>query len=222
MMIRATAFRGIALLLATIGLLSSACSAVEVQVNNIVIESSEPLRVAILPFQIQGADWGREFADSLGLQLARSGRFVQVERGRELQRLLQEQRFNESGLIEDRTRVQIGRLTGARLIITGDGRAMKMRDSDGRMNENLIDTCTVRAIDVQTGEHVITLRKTPGRAWTAAFRAKYFLTLGFGWDLRDISIESAEYDEVARQFSQRIADHFPQVGVIEVIDRSLR
>lgn len=191
--------------------LSMGCSAVELQVNAQALSGAAPVRVAILPFQMQGVNWGNEFADAMGLHLARSGRFIQVERGRELQRLLQEQRFNESGLMEERTRVQIGRLTGARLIITGDGRAAKLRDHDGNLNQNLVESCTVRAIDVQTGEHVITLRKIPGRAWTPAFRAKYFLTFSFGWDLRDIMIESTQYDEIARQFADRIEAHFAAV-----------
>lgn len=182
------------------------CSAVDLQINDALVRARGPQRVMILPFQIEGAGWGQEFADSLGLQLANTGRFIQVERGRELQRLLQEQRFSESGLIDTRTRLEIGRLTSANLIITGHGRALTMRGHGGELIPNVVDTCTVRAVDVESGEHVITLRKRPGRAWTNEYRAKYFLTLTLGWDLKDILRESANFDEIARQFATNIDD----------------
>lgn len=180
------------------------CSTVDLQVNRKVVMTDRSIRVAILPFRIRNANWGSEFADAIGLHLAKNDRFVQVERGSELSRILDEQQFQESGLIDDQARAEIGRLTSAHLIVVGDGQALKLEDINGNPIKNLVDTCTVKAIDVETGNHVITIRKSPGTAWTWAFRLKYLLGLSLIWDRHDILIESSLYDEIANQFARNL------------------
>ena len=124
-----------------------------------------------------------------------------------MSKILDEQRFTESGLVENETRKRIGQLTGADLIITGVGKALKY-DRFGRNYTNLVDTSTISAIDVQTGRHLFTFRKAPGSAWDWRYRAKYILGLTLIWDRDDILVDSSKYDDLAYQFSVRMEDAF--------------
>lgn len=186
--------------------LISGCSSLDIQVQQEVREYKGVYKIAVLPFQIEDGDWGEEYASAIGLHLARIGRFVQVERSA-LSKILDEQRFTESGLVDNETRKRIGQLTGADLIITGVGKALKY-DRFGRNYTNLVDTSTISAIDVQTGRHLFTFRKAPGSAWDWRYRAKYILGLTLIWDRDDILVDSSKYDDLAYQFSVRMEDAF--------------
>lgn len=184
---------------------AAGCSSVDLQVQESLkyAETGEPLKLAVLPFHIKGADWGDEFAQSVGLHLARTGNFVQVERAA-LKNILREQEFGESGLVDPRTRSEIGRLTGADLILTGTGQMLNYRDAEGRGHSKLIDTCTITAVDVGSGEHLITVRKSPGRAWDWRYRTKYAASMTLIWDSEDVLVDSSNYDDFAYQIAQRI------------------
>ncbi|MCR9141231.1 MAG: CsgG/HfaB family protein [bacterium] len=183
-----------------------ACSSLDLQVQQEVREYKGIYKIAVLPFQIEDGEWGEEFASAVGLHLARIGRFVQVERAA-LSRILDEQRFAESGLVDNETRKKIGQLTGADLILTGVGKSLKY-DRFGRTYTNLVDTATITAIDVQTGRHLFTFRKAPGSAWDWRYRAKYIMGLTLIWDRDDVLVDSSKYDDLAYQFSVRMDESF--------------
>ncbi len=185
--------------------LAAGCSSVDLQVQESLkySDTGEPLKIAVLPFFIKGADWGDEFSQALGLHLARTGNFIQVERAA-LKNILREQEFSESGLVDPQTRSEIGRLTGADLILTGTGQMLSYRDAEGRGHSKLIDTCTITAVDVETGEHLITVRKSPGRAWDWRYRTKYAASMSLIWDSEDVLVDSSNYDDFAYQIAQRI------------------
>ncbi|MCB1173027.1 MAG: hypothetical protein KDK39_05665 [Leptospiraceae bacterium] len=197
-------------------LCSPACTAIDTQVQEKVALSEKTLRIAVLPFHVKGADWGDELADVIGHELTKQAKFEQVERT-VLNKILTEQGFSQTGLIDDQTRLKIGKLTSANLIITGQGTALKYMDKKGKTWTNLIDTLSVKAIDVETGKHVISLRKRPGRSWTTKYRLMWGLTLGMVWDLEDILIATQEYDEIAMQIADKI-----QAQIIAQQDDKLR
>lgn len=180
------------------------CSAIEIQMQQEISLSKKDYRVAILPFHIKGAGWGAEFGDAVGLHIAKKDRFVQVERGPSLNRLLEEQGFSQTGLIDASTRLKIGTLTSANLIIVGRGTALNFNDQNSRVVPNLVDTCTIKAIDVETGAHLITIRKKPGRAWTMPLRLKFLLSLSMIWNLEDVLVDGSNYDALAAEFADRI------------------
>jgi hypothetical protein len=77
--------------------------------------------VAVLDFEceIEGSkNLGAQFAGSLGAYLSREEDLITVERA-ELDKLLSEQELGRSGLVDPATAAAVGRLSGAKVLITG-------------------------------------------------------------------------------------------------------
>lgn len=80
-------------------------------------------KIAVLDFQLQGegyetADMGKIVAEWLITALVKEGRFDVIER-RLLQKVLEEQKFGVSGLADESTAAKLGRILGAKIVITG-------------------------------------------------------------------------------------------------------
>ncbi len=104
----------------------------------------------------------------------------------DLQKVLQEQKFQMSGLVDDNTAVRIGKLAGVRYVVTGavnnvDLKWVDLEDLKGGLQKhlgvagsvlavgaatqegwNISVTISVRMIDVETGE-IITSKQVSGR-----------------------------------------------------------
>ena len=81
----------------------------------------QPLTVAILDFAAKdpgSPDLGRELADAIGALITDDPGFVLVDRSIQ-ERALQELSLNLSGLVDPEQAVKVGKLVGARIIVTG-------------------------------------------------------------------------------------------------------
>lgn len=83
----------------------------------------EKTKVAVLDFQLQGqqfkdSDMGAIVAEWLITALVKEGRFEVVER-RLLQKILGEQKLVMSGVVDDSSATELGRLLGVKIIISG-------------------------------------------------------------------------------------------------------
>lgn len=185
----------ISLMLAT-----AACSTVQSS-GNMVRDTNEKLAVAVLPFQITGAKWGGEFSDAIAMNLQESDHFRIIERTR-LASVIKEQSFSQSGLISDADRKRIGQMFGVTYLIMGRGSANRYRDREKKLHDKLVDTFTMNLVDVETGEIVLTVRKSEGRVWTPLYIAKFLLSLSLIWDREDILIESTNYDNLSKSLVQ--------------------
>lgn len=155
------------------------------------------LKVVVLPFGLRGAKWGGEFADAVALQLLKTGKFEVVERSA-LEQILKEQRITKSGLFDAATGARIGKLLGARFLLIGQGNALTQGRSGGRETSgNLVDTFTLKVVDVETASNYIIVRKRPGASWDWGYRAMYCLGLSLIWSREDVLLQSSEYDRVA-------------------------
>ena len=80
-------------------------------------------RIAIIPFENLtengGEKLGERVADMLTTPLTNSGRFIILER-QEIDRILSEQAFGQSGAITEETSVRAGQLLGVEAIVLGD------------------------------------------------------------------------------------------------------
>lgn len=79
--------------------------------------------IAVLPFDSRGAraqneELGQSIAELLSVELASQGEFELVERA-ELDKILTELHLSASGLVDKETRLKLGQLTGAKILITG-------------------------------------------------------------------------------------------------------
>jgi TolB-like protein len=100
------------------------------------------VRIAILDFQDIDTERsiGRAAAENLRNALIERQRFIVVERA-QIQQALQEQVFIQSGMVDSRQAVTIGKLLGANIIVVG---------SVTKLGRTF--TINARFIDVQTGE----------------------------------------------------------------------
>lgn len=79
------------------------------------------------------------------------------------------------------------------------------------MVPNLVDTFSLKAINVETGSLLITVRKEPGKAWDYRYRLKYLCGLTFIWDKEDVLIDSSRYDDISKQVVRNILDAINEI-----------
>ena len=136
----------------------------------VVAQTKKKERMAIMPFgesgsKIEGA--GAAAADVLTEVLVKNKRFSLVERER-LDGLIKEQKLGMTGLIDDATAAQVGRLLGVKYMIFGnvnDASAKKVKKTRHRKDRKSGKTystpyweiqcnalVTARVIDIETGE----------------------------------------------------------------------
>lgn len=130
------------------------------------------IRVAVMDFENNATgcvwwwcDWqhlGRAAGDELVTQLVRTGKFSVVERDK-LDLVLKEQSLGASGAISPNTAVQLGRLLGVQLILTGSITKFSIKKHSARIGplgvggslgqaQSALD---VRLINTTTGEIVL-------------------------------------------------------------------
>ena len=100
---------------------------------------------------------GSSASDVLITELAKTGRFVVVERDK-INKIMDEQRLQASGAIDPRTAVQVGKLLGLNAIVTGvvsqfgektQGSDYLLVQSKQQIAETTVD---VRVVDTETGQ----------------------------------------------------------------------
>ncbi len=190
------------LFIALAWLAASACSTIDVALTKKIDVSNKLKKVAVFPFDVKGAGWGDEFSDAISHCFFKTGRVEVVER-EALERILKEQNLSMTGLIDDKSAVKIGKLLGADVILVGRGSSLRAFQK-GREVPNLIDTFTLKALSVETGDILFIVRKEPGTAWAGRYYAKYCCSLSLIWDRNDILIESSRYDDISRQIVQKV------------------
>lgn len=96
------------------------------------------LTLAVLPFQGKGdaQDYAEPATDRMVAQLVELRRFRVIERTK-LEEVLQEQKLQVSGVVDDRTAVDVGRVAGADAIVVG---SVSVVGSTATVSGRLIDT----------------------------------------------------------------------------------
>lgn len=123
----------------------------------------DKVRVAVLGFENNstwyywGDNLGYAAADELVTQLFQSGRFTVIERA-QIDMILQEQNFGQSGRVNPNQAAEIGKILGVQAMITGSITKFSIDTKGGRVMgvganyseaESMLD---VRIIDVNTAE----------------------------------------------------------------------
>ena len=118
--------------------------------------ASERMRIAIMPFEIVASgvpsDAAVGLADMLVTALVKTRVYDIVER-EQLQKILSEQKFGMSGLVDPSTAVQIGKMLGVKKIIIGKITQMGVTQSEVIFIKVATAkvSIVVRIIDVETG-----------------------------------------------------------------------
>jgi curli biogenesis system outer membrane secretion channel CsgG len=117
-------------------------------------------RVGVVDFENKtayGQRLGTAASDILVTELAKSGKFIVVERDK-MGRLLEEQKLGLTGAVDPKTAAQMGKLLGLNAIVTGSisqfGVATTGSDYLLTQTKKQVASCTVdvRVVDVETGQ----------------------------------------------------------------------
>ena len=121
-------------------------------------------RIAVVEFDNKTPYGQRELGNSatdiIVTELQKTGQFILVEREK-VQRILDEQRFQASDLVEPATVAKVGRLLGVNAIVTGAVTQFGQREEGVEaivyQRRSQIAECTVdiRIVDVETGEILV-------------------------------------------------------------------
>jgi hypothetical protein len=212
------AMRKLAFLLSIIIPAWMGCSTIDVAISQRVDVTKKLNKIAVFPFEIKNAHWGDEFSDAITHHLFKTGRVDVVER-EAMQKIIREQKLTMTGIVDDSSAARIGRLLGADVIILGRGTCLEKRIAR-ESEKNLIDTFSLKAISVETGSLLITVRKEPGIAWTWWARMKWCCSLTVIWDRSDLLVETSRYDEIARQIAHRIVESLDDIQKMKNISKS--
>ena len=155
--------------------------------------------VGNLPWWTGTARVGRELGDMLSSELVSTKAFQVLERA-EIDAVLREQDFSASGQIDPATRVQMGKIKGARYLIAGtvsafeggtSGAGARVRIkgiSLGGKKTKAYIAVDVKVIDSETGE-IIDTRTIEAETKGTAF--------GAGLNLRDFSLAGGAHKKTA-------------------------
>ncbi|MDX1960058.1 MAG: CsgG/HfaB family protein [Leptospiraceae bacterium] len=182
-------------------LLYSFCSTIDVTVTKNKAEVQKTKAVAVIPFDFKGKpSLGEEFATSLSIYLIKNGRVDVIERNKaEIERIMQEHKFSRSGLVDDKTAAELGKMIGVQCILIGYGDS---KEVDGK---TLINNFRMKLVNVETGNLVLGVIKDPGIEWTPYLIAKYTLGLFLIWDRNDMLIESSSVKHLADETAKSIS-----------------
>ena len=116
-------------------------------------------KIAVLDFQLQGKgyeteDMGRIVSEWMITALVKEGRFEVVER-RLLEKVINEQKLATSGLVDESSATQLGRILGVKVIISGS--ILKLHDTI-EVNARIIDVQTASIIAAESIKSTSTVR----------------------------------------------------------------
>jgi hypothetical protein len=189
---------------------SIGCSSIDVAISKKVNVTKKMKKIAVFPFDIKGATWGDEFADAITHQFFKTGKIDVVER-EAIKKVLKEQNLSMTGLVDENQAVKVGKLLGADVIITGRGTYLHYKKLFQDQVPNLIDTFTLKGINVETSALLFTVRKCPGKAWDWRYRMKYCCSGTLIWSGDDILVESSRYDDISEQVVSRILEALAEI-----------
>lgn len=171
------------------------------QVNTTTVNPTEKVeskytgpkrRIGVVGFENKApyaqARIGNTATDILITELTKSGKFIVVEREK-LDKILEEQKFGQSGVVDPATAAQVGKVLGLNAIVTGSisqfGVKSEGKDFLVTQSKQQIVECTVdiRVVDTETGQVLLAdsgkgiARKASGKVLGMGNQSKYDETL---------------------------------------------
>jgi hypothetical protein len=143
--------RSLSLLLCAALLLGAAPAALAQQPAPAKPASGKEL-IAVLELEAAGADRNLAAAltDSLRESLLKTGRFTLVERA-QLDEILKEQAFQQTGCTTQECAVQVGKILGVRKMVSG--RVVKLDETHWRLSVSLLDVETAQTVRTESVTH---------------------------------------------------------------------
>lgn len=204
-------------------ILLSACSTIDVGVTANQKELKSLKKIAIFPMEVASEDINKEFTDSLALHLLKTGRIEILERDRKyINKILQEQNFARSGLIDQETAAKMGKFLGVDAIVLGRAKLKKIapRTNSNKKTERansteIIDTFSLKLINVESGTIVVNLRKASGIEWNWLLVLKKIFGFGVIWSSHDLLKQSSQIDYLSGRAVEKM-----DVGMAQVLKKA--
>ncbi|MEM7184446.1 MAG: CsgG/HfaB family protein [Spirochaetota bacterium] len=185
--------------------LSTNCSTIQVGVTSNQKEIKSLRKIAIFPLEIEDKNVNKEFTDALALHFLQTDRIEVLERNQKyINKILEEQNFARSGLIDQDSAAKMGKFLGVDGIVLGRAKLLVVppkKDEAGKIIQTYpkdrIDTFSLKLINVESGTIIVNLRKKSGIEWDWLLRLKRIFGLGYVWDSKDLLVQSSEVDYLA-------------------------
>jgi len=149
-------------------------------------------RVGVVAFDVKAPyavnRLGDTATDIIITELVKTGKFIVIERSK-LDKVLEEQKFGQSGVIDATTAAQVGKVLGLNAIVTGsvtqfgvkkEGKDMLITQSKQQIVEATVD---IRVVDTETGQVLLAdsgkgiVTKKTGQILGMGSKSKYDETL---------------------------------------------
>lgn len=172
------------------------CSTIDVAVtgNKQIVKNVK--KIAVINFEMSNRDSReQEYADILGHQFLKGTRFNVIERDKiVISKVIGEQTLSRSGIIDESTAAQMGKILGVDAIVIGKGEPLMI---DNKNVDYSLNTFNIKVINVETGNIFVNAIKEPGIAWTPFTRLKYIIGLGLIWNKQDMLLETSRINFLA-------------------------
>ncbi|MBK8396809.1 MAG: hypothetical protein IPL26_16460 [Leptospiraceae bacterium] len=176
----------------------TACSSMDVAVSGNKQLLKTMKKVAVMNFEMNNSDpKEQEFSDIIAHQFLKSTNFNVIERDKlVISKVIGEQSLSRSGIIDETTAAQMGKILGVDAIVIGKGEQLVI---DKTPVEYCLNTFNIKVISVETGNIFVNVIKEPGIEWSPLLLAKYIAGFGYIWKKHDILMESCKITFLAEK-----------------------
>jgi hypothetical protein len=158
------------------------CSTIKVSVSGKKEQIQDIKKIAILPIDMKvRPDMGPSFSNSLSIFFIQNNRIEIIERNKkEIDSILAEQKFSKTGLIDETTAAEMGKILGVDAILIGDGEAKETANSP------IISNYKLKLINVENGVIIVGVIKEHGIEWTPWTITKFIIGFGYIWTKQEL------------------------------------
>lgn len=168
-------------------------------------------KMAVMPFEVKSpaGNQGQYFSNIFAMSIVKLTSIDVIERV-EMEKLLKEQKLARTGLIDESTAAEMGKILGVDAIVIGSGEQLQIeiekpgaeKDTvvkETKLIENGLSKFFIKIVNVQNGIVLFTASKDPGIEWTPYITAKYVLGLGLIWSKNDMMVESCSMENLSKK-----------------------
>lgn len=178
------------------------CSTIDVGISQFHKEIKSMKKIAVVPFEMDKVNYGKEFSEEFALQLLKNVKIELIERDqKDLNKIMEEFKIRTSGIIDESSAAQMGKILGVDAIVIGKGTPLKL---DKKNTDKTIDTALIKIIKVETGSILVTARKSSGIEWDTSSILKYGLGFGYIWTKEDILLDNSNIYKITRRIVDKI------------------
>ncbi len=192
--------------------LLASCSSIDVAVTGNKQLLKNMKKIAIMNFEMNNQDpKEQEFADIIAHQFLKTTKLNVIERDKlVISKVIGEQTLSRTGIIDESTAAQMGKILGVDAIVIGKGDHLTV---DNKTIEYCLNTFNIKVISVETGNIFVNVIKEPGIDWTPWIRLKFVIG-GFGliWNKNDLLLETCRINFLAEHAVKEIQSEMDKVN----------